>query len=65
MNNNFDPIDDALNTSSEIEVSTVSENNLTKNEYNTYELDNPQPYLNFKITDIEDIENETERLINR
>jgi|TARA_R100000664_G_scaffold5794_1_gene10709 DNA repair exonuclease SbcCD nuclease subunit len=39
--------------------------NLTKNEYNTYELDNPQPYLNFKITDIEDIENETERLINR
>ena len=35
MNNNFDPIDDALNTSSEIEVSTVSENKLTKNDGKT------------------------------
>ena len=38
--------------------------NVKNNKYNYFELDNPKPYLNFRITDIEDIENEKEILIN-
>ena len=38
--------------------------NIEKDKYKYYNLDNPQPYLNFKITDIEDIEKAKEILIN-
>ena len=38
--------------------------NVKNNKYNYFELDNPKPYLNFRITDIEDIENNKEILIN-
>jgi DNA repair exonuclease SbcCD nuclease subunit len=37
---------------------------ISKNKYKYKDLHNPQPYLNFRITDIEDIENEKEVLIN-
>lgn len=32
--------------------------------YETVDLNNPRPYLNFKIGGIEDLENGTERLVN-
>ena len=32
--------------------------------YEYFDLDNSQPYLNFKISDIEDISNDKEILIN-
>lgn len=35
-----------------------------KNDYTFYDLPNDQPYLHFKITDIEDIENGKEELLN-
>jgi len=38
--------------------------NVTTEKYKFFTLDNPQPYLNFKITDIEDIENKKEILTN-
>jgi len=38
--------------------------NVKKEKYKSFNLDNPQPYLNFMIKDIEDIENEKEILIN-
>jgi DNA repair exonuclease SbcCD nuclease subunit len=37
---------------------------VTTEKYKFFTLDNPQPYLNFKITDIEDIENKKEILTN-
>tara|TARA_R100001163_G_C5053628_1_gene190187 strand:+ start:842 stop:1630 length:789 start_codon:yes stop_codon:yes gene_type:complete len=38
--------------------------NVETNKYRSYNLENTQPYLNFKITDIEDINKEKEILIN-
>tara|TARA_R110002020_G_scaffold214696_3_gene421777 strand:+ start:3502 stop:4281 length:780 start_codon:yes stop_codon:yes gene_type:complete len=38
--------------------------NVKNNKYNYFDLDNPKPYLNFRIKDIEDIENGKEILIN-
>tara|TARA_R110000824_G_scaffold18850_4_gene73959 strand:- start:8034 stop:8819 length:786 start_codon:yes stop_codon:yes gene_type:complete len=38
--------------------------NVETEKYKFYKLDNSQPYLNFKIKDIEDIENNKEILIN-
>lgn len=35
-----------------------------KNKYTSYDIDNQQPFLHFMITDISDIENETEKLLN-
>ena len=40
-------------------VYTVDDRN-----YKYFDLDNLQPYLNFKISDIEDINNDKEILIN-
>ena len=37
---------------------------VTTEKYKFNNLDNLQPYLNFRITDIEDIENNKEILIN-
>jgi len=37
---------------------------MEKNEYTFHDLPNDQPYMHFKITDINDIENEQEELIN-
>ena len=38
--------------------------NIDKDNYKFVDLDNPRPYLSFKITDIEDLEHGTERLTN-
>ena len=38
--------------------------NVDTQKYKFFNLDNTQPYLNFRITDIEDLENEKEILIN-
>jgi hypothetical protein len=38
--------------------------NIEKDKYKGYNLDNPQPYLNFRISDITDIENKKEILTN-
>ena len=38
--------------------------NIDTEKYKFFNLDNTQPYLNFRITDIEDLENEKEILIN-
>ena len=38
--------------------------NIETEKYKFYKLDNSQPYLNFKIKDIGDIENNKEILIN-
>ena len=38
--------------------------NIKKEKYRFYTLKNTQPYLNFKIRDIDDLENEREILIN-
>lgn len=38
--------------------------NIEKNEYTFHDLPNEQPYLTFSISDIEDIENESEKLLN-
>lgn len=35
-----------------------------KNEYTTHDLKNEQPFLHFSISDIADIENEEENLLN-
>lgn len=37
---------------------------MEKNDYTFHDLPNDQPYMHFKITDINDIENEQEELIN-
>jgi hypothetical protein len=37
---------------------------LEKDNYQHIEIDNEYPFLNFKITDIEDIDNESEVLTN-
>lgn len=34
------------------------------NEYQTYDIENEQPFLHFSISDISDIENESEKLLN-
>jgi hypothetical protein len=34
------------------------------NEYNTVDLNNPKPFLSFKIKSFEDLENGTEQLVN-
>ena len=39
--------------------------NVETNKYRSHNLENSQPYLNFKITDIEDINKENEILINK
>lgn len=38
--------------------------NIEDGQYNFYDLPNEQPFLHFKITDIKDIENEKETLLN-
>jgi DNA repair exonuclease SbcCD nuclease subunit len=38
--------------------------NVEDDTYNSFDLKNDSPYLKFKITDIEDIENEKEQLLN-
>ncbi len=38
--------------------------NTETKKYKFFNIDNPQPYLNFKIKDIEDIQNEKEILTN-
>lgn len=38
--------------------------NVVKNEYNFVDIENPKPFLSFKIESIEDLENGTERLLN-
>ena len=38
---------------------------VSENEYKFEDVENHQPYLNFKIKDIEDIEKEREKLTNR
>ena len=35
-----------------------------ENEYKFFDLPNKQPFLHFSISDIKDIENETEKLLN-
>jgi len=37
---------------------------IEKNEYHTYDIENEQPFLHFSISDISDIENESEKLLN-
>lgn len=38
--------------------------NVETREYTTHDVDNKQPFLHFSITDISDIENEQEKLLN-
>jgi DNA repair exonuclease SbcCD nuclease subunit len=38
--------------------------NVVKNEYKFVDIENPKPFLSFKIESIEDLENGTERLLN-
>ena len=38
--------------------------NVDNGKYKYFDLDNSQPYLNFKISDIEDINDDKEILIN-
>lgn len=38
--------------------------NIETDEYSFVDLHNPRPFLNFKINDISDLENGTEKLVN-
>ena len=38
--------------------------NISTNEYKFVDIENPKPFLSFKIDSIEDLENGTERLLN-
>lgn len=38
--------------------------NIDTGQYEFIDIENDQPFLHFKITDIEDIENEKEQLVN-
>ena len=38
--------------------------NVNEDEYKTFDLVNPRPFLNFKINSIEDLETGKEKLVN-